>query len=368
MQLIEMYNMSNFKTLCLAAAVLLPAMALAQPKATRVRGHIDGLGNDSIYINMDDMNLDSPRTKGAYPTKDGSFDFTVSPEHVCSMVIMDYEKLKTGDAGDMKVVYFTLMPGEDAVVEGSWDKYTVKGSQFYDDCAVTMDMMNDLFKGMTRENMDETMKIASAKATEYIKAHPKQEAAMTLVRLFSTPDEIREAVKLFDPSVSEGRMQWFYKPLIKMMESQAKREEAAGKIVEGQEAPAFTLPDLDGKPVTLASFRGKYLVLDFWGSWCSWCIKGFPDMRAAYDKYKDKMEILGVDCNDTEEKWKRAVEKHQAVWRHVRQSKETDNVSDMYGVQGFPTKIVIDPQGKIAKVVVGEDPAFYTYLDELFNK
>ena len=359
--------MNSFKVLCLAAAVLLPAMALAQPKATRVSGHIDGLGNDSIYINMDDMNLDSPRTKGAYPTKDGSFDFTVSPEHVCSMAIMDYEKLKTGDAGDMKLVYFTLMPGEDAVISGTWENYTVKGSQFYEDCAATRAFMDDVYKGMTRDNHDSIMKIAAAKATDYIKAHPNQEAAMTLVSMFDTKG-IEAVLPLFDKSVSEGRMQWYYKPILKMYESQAKRQEAAAKIVEGQEAPAFTLPDLDGKPVTLASFRGKYLVLDFWGSWCSWCIKGFPDMRAAYDKYKDKMEILGVDCNDTEEKWKRAVEKHQAVWRHVRQSKETDNVSDMYGVQGFPTKIVIDPQGKIAKVVVGEDPAFYTYLDELFNK
>ena len=361
-------NNHSIKTFCLAAAILLPAIAFAQqPKATRISGHIEGLGNDSIYINMDDMNLDSPRTKGAYPTHDGWFDFSVSPEHVCSMTIMDYELLKKGDAGDMKYVSFTLMPGDDAVVSGTWDNFTIKGSQFYEDCAATRQFMEDVYKGMTRDNRDEVMKAAAAKATDYIKAHPKQEAAMTLMGVFDY-EGIKEVVKLFDPSVSEGRMQWYYKPLLKMRESQAARKEAAAKIVEGQMAPEFTLPDLDGKPTPLTAFRGKYLVLDFWGSWCSWCIKGFPDMRAAYDKYKDRMEILGVDCSDTEEKWKAAVEKHQAVWKHVRQSKETDNVSDMYGVQAFPTKIIIAPEGKIAKVVVGEDPEFYTFLDELFNK
>lgn len=355
------------KSLYLAALLVLPATGFAQGMTTRISGHIEGLGNDSIFINMDDMNLDSPRTKGAFPTNDGHFDFTVSAEHVCSMVIMDYELLKKGDAGDIKLVYFTLMPGEDAVINGTWDNFTVTGSQFYEDCAATRQFMDGVYKNMTPDNRDEVMKAAAANALEYIKAHPKQEAAMTLVNAFDY-EGIKEAVKLFDPSVSEGRMQWYYKPLLKMMESQATRQEAAKKIVEGQMAPEFTLPDLDGKPTPLTAFRGKYLVLDFWGSWCSWCIKGFPDMRAAYDKYRDRMEILGVDCNDTEPKWKAAVEKHQAVWKHVRQSNDTDNVSDMYGVQGFPTKIVIDPEGKIAKVVVGESPEFYTFLDEIFSK
>ena len=90
-------------------------------------------------------------------------------------------------------------------------------------------------------------------------------------------------------------------------------------------------------------------------------------MKKYYDKYKGKFEILGVDCNDTEAKWKAAVEKHQLPWKHVRQSKETLSVSDEYGIQGFPTKILIDPKGKIVKTIVGEDPEFYTLLDTTFG-
>ena len=58
-------------------------------------------------------------------------------------------------------------------------------------------------------------------------------------------------------------------------------------------APDFELPDLQGNPLKLSSLRGKYVVLDFWGSWCIWCIRGIPGMKEAYSKYKDKMEILG---------------------------------------------------------------------------
>ena len=122
----------------------------------------------------------------------------------------------------------------------------------------------------------------------------------------------------------------------------------------------------DGNDLALSSLRGKYVVLDFWGSWCGWCIKGIPDMKKYYAKYKDRMEILGIDCRDTEAKWKAAVEKYELPWLHVRNAGNLD-VSKLYGVPGYPTKIVVDPKGKIAKIVVGEDPAFYTYLDELFK-
>jgi thiol-disulfide isomerase/thioredoxin len=139
--------------------------------------------------------------------------------------------------------------------------------------------------------------------------------------------------------------------------------------VQADLAPDFELPDLQGNPLKLSSLRGKYVVLDFWGSWCIWCIRGIPRMKEAYSKYKDKMEILGVDCQDTEEKWKAAVEEHQLPWLQVRCPEDyLQTLGQQYRIQGFPTKVIIDPQGRLVKVVVGEDPAFYTFLDQLFAK
>ena len=133
-------------------------------------------------------------------------------------------------------------------------------------------------------------------------------------------------------------------------------------------APDFELPNLQGSTTKLSSLRGKYVVLDFWGSWCIWCIRGIPSMKEAYTKYKDKMEILGVDCRDTEDKWKAAVDEHQLPWLQVRcPDEKLQTIADQYGIEGFPTKVVIDPHGKIINTVVGEDPAFYTYLDSLFK-
>ena len=91
-------------------------------------------------------------------------------------------------------------------------------------------------------------------------------------------------------------------------------------------------------------------------------------MKEAYTKYKDKMEILGVDCRDTEEKWRAAVDEYQLPWLQVRcPDEQLQTIASQYSIEGFPTKVIIDPDGKLVRTVVGEDPAFYTFLDELFK-
>ena len=134
----------------------------------------------------------------------------------------------------------------------------------------------------------------------------------------------------------------------------------------GDKAPDFTAKKVDGTNFTLSSLKGTYVVLDFWGSWCRWCIKGFPDMKEAYAKYKGKVEFVGIACNDTEEKWKAATAKYEIPWISVLNPSDNDLVK-VYDVQGFPTKIVIDPKGNIAKIILGEDPAFYTYLESILK-
>ncbi|MBQ3827200.1 MAG: TlpA family protein disulfide reductase, partial [Prevotella sp.] len=122
-----------------------------------------------------------------------------------------------------------------------------------------------------------------------------------------------------------------------------------------------------GKPLSLKSLRGKYVILDFWGSWCFWCLAGVPQMKNYYDKYHGKFEILGIDCNDTVEKWKDAVEKNQMNWQHVQNTKN-DKVPQQYAVSGYPTKVIINPNGTINQVFIGEKEEFYQYLDKLFGK
>ncbi|MBQ0073833.1 MAG: TlpA family protein disulfide reductase [Prevotella sp.] len=131
-------------------------------------------------------------------------------------------------------------------------------------------------------------------------------------------------------------------------------------------APDFTLPEVNGGEFTLSSLRGQYVILDFWGTWCGWCLKAMPKMKEYHAKYKDKFVLVGVDCGDATAKWKAAVQVLQLPWTNVQVGRD-NSVSRMYNVKGFPTKVIIDPNGYIVKTINGEDPRFYQLLDKMFK-
>ena len=209
------------------------------------------------------------------------------------------------------------------------------------------------------------MQARTARAMSYIRQHPDREAAVFLVSVLNG-DSLRTAINLFTPEVRNGRMRPLWQGVVTMNEKLAATEAASKTMKEGIPAPDFTLKDVNGNDFALSSLRGKYVVLDFWGSWCGWCIKGFPEMKKAYAKHKDKVEFVGVACQDTEAKWKAAVAKHALPWTNVFNSR-TDNVDVTYALKAFPTKVVISPEGIIVKIVVGESADFYTYLDKLLD-
>lgn len=134
-------------------------------------------------------------------------------------------------------------------------------------------------------------------------------------------------------------------------------------------APDFTLKDMLGNPVSLSSYQGEWVVLDFWGSWCPYCIKGIPAMKEAYAKFHPKgLEIIGIDCNEPESAWIEALGKYELPWVNVyNPGGRSSAVTQEYAIQGYPTKIVVDPQGYIYETFLGEDPAFYELLETIYS-
>ena len=148
-------------------------------------------------------------------------------------------------------------------------------------------------------------------------------------------------------------------------QTEAKAEE---DVTAGAQAPDFNYKDISGKEVNLKTFQGKYVVLDFWGIWCKWCVKGIPDMKKSYDMYKEKMEIVSIDNGDEMDKLLPFIQENDMNWTHImNDAKGNTDLCKLYQVQGFPTKVLIDPQGKIVEVFVGEVPEFYQKLDELLK-
>ena len=144
---------------------------------------------------------------------------------------------------------------------------------------------------------------------------------------------------------------------------------AAMPLKPGMDAPDFTLKDVEGNDVSLSSFAGKWVVLDFWGTWCRFCVQGIPAMKEAYAAYHPEgLEIIGIDCNEPEENWKAGVAKFELPWVNVyNPAPRGEGVGADYGVKAYPTKFIIDPEGKVVATYLGEDPAFYQALEQIFK-
>ena len=360
--------------------------AMAQEGKFTVSGSLKGLG-DSVKVFL--MNANGDMLVQESRAIDGDkFNMTFDMDDVGFFYMFG---LKDGQLSAENGFAIPALPGEHAVIEGQGDDFTLGGSQIYCDYneasnlikapqeaarAFVRECQTKFSQGVPSEEINKeyeekypALEQALADAVlGYVKAHPDADASAVLLSdLGSDAKHMKEGAALLTERARGSIAANLYKAML----AAAEKEEASQSLQEGLEdnlAPDFTLNDINGKPLALSSLRGKWVILDFWGSWCSWCIKGMPKMKEYYAKYQDKLEILGVDCNDTVEKWKAAVAKHEIPWLHVYWDKEKgDNPLEMYAVRGFPTKVVIDPEGKVAKVIVGEDPAFYDYLDEVLK-
>ena len=380
----------NFRYLNVLAAAALLCACQSAPKQTTITGTLTGIESDTLIVNYSPVSDLSRRTihRDTIAMQQGKFTYHLTNDSV-PMEAWLYAKPKPGEAmallrANTGVVLF---PGETVEVNGAMNDFHIKGNDFhraYEEVlalcrpykermdSVTQIIVDMQAAGTLTPELGDSLRKVYVPVLEdmlevrknYIRQHPDEDISIYL--LSGLGRESGDMLSLIGEKARKGPLASLYQAMEESLARQKAVEEARKNMVEGVEAPDFTLKDLAGNDFSLSSLRGKYVVLDFWGSWCGWCIKGIPDMKKYYTKYKDRMEILGVDCRDTEEKWKAAVEKYELPWLHVRNTDEAD-ITVKYGIQGYPTKIVVDPEGRVAKIVVGEDPAFYKYLDELFK-
>lgn len=373
--------MKHSAYLILAACML--ASCQNEGKHT-VTGEMTDLAGDTLIVYSREAGTDNEVRLDTIVAKNGKFVFDTDNTVMQEIIISVQD--------DMSMTYreveFLLLPGHKVRISGRMSNPVFAGGTFYEDMNTVRKIQKEytskidsIFqicydmedKGIDEDSIrkvyhpaEELTRQMDERLFGYISSNPSKDISVYLLPQLSH-ENMRKSIELIDEKVKSGIMAPYYNYMKADFDKEEKRLEAEKNIQPGKPAPDFTLKDINGKDFTLSSLRGKYVVLDFWGSWCVWCIKGIPAMKEVYEKYNGKVEFVGIDCRDTEEKWREAVKEHGMPWINVRNDENSDVVSQ-YAVQGFPTKIIIDKEGKIVEVVVGESPEFYDSLKKILDK
>jgi peroxiredoxin len=199
-------------------------------------------------------------------------------------------------------------------------------------------------------------------AKDYAAAHPSSYVAlMEIEEYFSyNPDavELQSIFNGFSPDIRASRAGHRLQQLV----------DAAMLTGIGRPAPVFTQNDSKGRPITLSSFRGQYLLLDFWASWCGPCREENPNVLKTWRKYHSKgFTVLGVSLDDKKKGWLEAIRKDGLPWTQVSDLEGWKNAAaKLYGVEGVPMNYLIDKEGTIvAKGLRG--PELKKKLEELVH-
>lgn len=316
------------------ACAAVPLLVAAQNKKFVIDGKmtLDSIPAGKIYLSYNDngeeMRDSSSIVKGKYHFEGKMIDGAIRANLYWEDRTQEIKKRYKGHA------QFYVTPGRTSVANGKvFSDFTVKGS-----------LVDDQFRAMNKQIGNDQKKEKNAQL-EFVKSHP--DSWLSYVYLDYRMNRVRdisydEAEKLH--AMLSPRMQKFER----VNEIKVRIEQSTLAVV-GNQALEFTAKDIDGKPISLSSYKGKYVFIDFWASWCHPCREENPAVTAAFHKFKDKgLNILSVSLDAQRDAWIKAVEQDKLEWPQVSNLKGfKDEVAVKYAISAIPSNFLIDPSGKI---------------------
>ena len=369
------------KKYVLICAVLFAATLVAQEeKPFTVKGSYKNFSMPvwKVYLSyrQGDKNVSD-----SIESKDGTYSFTgKTAEPVMAGLRVRFQPKPDGtptrmiSGRDFATIF--ISPGTQEVSSvDSFSNFTVKGSKAHDEYVKLNFMLktvsaqrsaagavytqaakdqNETARKAAENTLDSLEKVAREIYGVYLKDNNQSPIASFALSNYAGWDINAAEVEPFLNNLSAAQKEY---PSIKIL---AANVEIAKKTTVGAMAMDFTQNDTLGVPVKLSSFRGKYLLVDFWASWCGPCRRENPNVVKAYQAYKDKgFHILSVSLDQpgAKDKWIEAIHKDGLTWSHVSDLKYWQNdVAKQYGIQAIPQNLLLDPAGKIiAKNLNGED-------------
>lgn len=372
-------------TIILAVA---PTMLFAQEAAFQMKGTAPKMFNGKmIYLDY---------TKNGFPVSDsvqivnGTFRLkgTVD-EPTYSRMVLDQEgkgKLMAQNVGD-RLYFYLGNENYNFTIKDSLRTATIKGSPMHDAYTAYLKEIGGGFMDIidAGNKAFAAVKHDAPDANEQYQAiHEKFEARFEarrvkeLIYAENNPNSIFSIDALID--ASNKRKLSEIEPIFLKLSKEVRQLTTARQLEArflaersikiGSKAPDFSQPDTKGKMVKVSDFKGKYVLIDFWASWCSPCRAENPNLVKAYHKYNSKgLEVLAVSLDDTKGKgaWLKAIEDDGMPWIHVADLKGWSNeAAVLYGVRAVPQNYLVDPQGNIIAInLKGEH--LHTELAQVFG-
>jgi peroxiredoxin len=340
-----------FKNTVIAIAAIAFFAQACKSNKTQITGTIEGVDNTELLVVKDDLMTQVDTVK----VVNGKFTYSLALSEPTPLYLL----LKA--TGENKVVF---ADNSNITLSGKKDDFKnaiVKGSKTQDLFESYTQQMNPILK----QAVSISEKIQNAKTEEegmvYAKEYEKLDSQETILMKNFISKNASSPVSSFLASSKLGQTTDTKKfnELYSILKGDALTSVYGKKLTtayqkmnqtkEGAMAPDFTLPNVDGKNVSLSSYKGKYVLVDFWASWCHPCRDENPNVVKAYTNFHAKgFEILGVSLDDNADNWKEAIAEDGLTWTQISDLKGWESqAAKLYGIQSIPSNLLIDPSGKI---------------------